>query len=57
MARSTPMDHESADRISATAERDPNSSTATSGFDDRAQEAAGRNDVEDPYDYDDYDIE
>ncbi|MFY1633745.1 hypothetical protein ACN27F_10770 [Solwaraspora sp. WMMB335] len=57
MARSTPMDHESADRISAAAERDPDSPTATSGFDDRAQEAAGRNDAEDPYDYDDYDIE
>ena len=52
MARSTPMDHESADRISAAADRDPNSPTATSGFDDRAQEAAGKNDAEDPYDYD-----
>jgi hypothetical protein len=53
MARSTPMDHESADRISAAAARDPDSPTATSGFDDRAQEAAGCNDAEDPYDYDD----
>lgn len=57
MARSEPMDHESADRISAAADRDPYSATATSGFDDRAQEAADRNDAQDPYDYDDYDIE
>ncbi|WP_433531204.1 hypothetical protein ACQPYA_03595 [Micromonospora sp. CA-263727] len=57
MARSTPMDHESADRISAAADRDPSSPTVTSGFDERAQEAAGRNEAEDPYDYDDYDIE
>jgi hypothetical protein len=28
-----------------------------SGFDDRAQEAADRNDPPDPYDYDDYAIE
>lgn len=56
MARSTPMDHESADRISAVADRDPDSPTATSGFDDRAQEAADRNDAQqDPYD--DYDDE
>ena len=54
MARSTPMDHEYADRISAAADRDPDSPTATSGCDDRAQEAADRNDAEDPYDYDDY---
>jgi hypothetical protein len=39
------------------ADRDPDSPTATSGFDDRAQEAADRNDAQDPYDYDDYDIE
>jgi hypothetical protein len=59
MARSepTPMDHEAADRISAAADRDPDSPTATSGFDDRAQEAADRNDPPDPYDYDDYAIE
>jgi hypothetical protein len=36
------------------ADRDPDSPTATSGFDDRAQDAAGHNDAEDPYDYDDY---
>jgi hypothetical protein len=53
MARSEPMDHESADRISAAAERDPDSPTATSGFDERAQEAADRNDAQDPYDYED----
>ena len=45
MARSTPMDHEYADRISAAADRDPDSPTATSGCDDRAQEAADRNDI------------
>ncbi|MGN2642384.1 hypothetical protein ACTD5D_40675 [Nocardia takedensis] len=38
------MDHEAADRISAAAERDPESDTATSGFADRAEEAADRND-------------
>lgn len=38
------MDHESADRISAAAQRDPESLTAQSGFDDRAQAAADRND-------------
>jgi hypothetical protein len=35
MARSTPMDHESADRVSAAAQRDPDSPTATTGFDER----------------------
>lgn len=44
MGRSTPMDHEAADQISAAAERDPDSPTAESGFDDRAQDAADRND-------------
>lgn len=44
MPRNTPMDHEAADRISAAAERDPDSPTAERGFDDRAQEAADRND-------------
>ena len=57
MARPTPMDHESADRISAAAQRDPDSPTVTSGFDDRAQAAADRNEPQDPYEYDDYDIE
>ena len=41
------MDHESADRISAAAGRDPDSPTATSGFDDRAQAAADRNSADD----------
>lgn len=40
----TPMDHEAADRISAAADRDPGSDTGQSGFDDRAQDAADRND-------------
>lgn len=53
MARSTPMDHESADRISAAACHDPGSPTATSGFNDRAQDAADRNEPQDLYDYDD----
>lgn len=44
---STPMDHEAADRISAAAERDPDSPTAQSEFDDRAQAAADRNDPDD----------
>jgi len=38
------MDHEAAGRISEAAERDPDSSTARDGFDDRAQAAADRND-------------
>lgn len=41
---STPMDRESADRIAEAAESDPESRTATSGFADRAEEAADRND-------------
>lgn len=44
MGRSTPMDHEAVDRISAAADRDPGRPTAESGFDDRTQEAADRND-------------
>jgi len=38
--------------ISAAADRDTDSPTAQSRFDDRAQEAADRNDAQDPYDYD-----
>lgn len=38
------MDRESADRIIAAADRDPDSPTATSGFADRADAAATRND-------------
>ncbi|WP_143267179.1 hypothetical protein [Amycolatopsis thailandensis] len=47
MSKDTPMDHESAARISAAADRDPSSPTATSGFDERAQAAADRNEDED----------
>ncbi|WP_020634991.1 hypothetical protein [Amycolatopsis alba] len=50
MAKETPMDREAADRISAAADRNPASPTAESGFDDRAQAAADRND---DYDEDD----
>ncbi|WP_433566853.1 hypothetical protein ACQP1O_17690 [Nocardia sp. CA-151230] len=39
----TPMDREAAERITDGAERDPDSPTATSGFADRAEEAAKRN--------------
>ena len=35
----------------ASAGRHPDLQTATSGFDDRTQEAADRNDAHDPYDY------
>lgn len=38
------MDHESADRIAEAAGRDPDSATAQRGFDNRAQDAADRND-------------
>lgn len=41
------MDRESADRIAEAAERDPQSDTATSGFADRADEAADRNESDD----------
>lgn len=43
----TPMDHGAAGRISAAAERDPESPTAQSGFDQRAGDAADRNDEDD----------
>jgi hypothetical protein len=46
------MDHQAGDRISSAARQDPDSATARSGFGDRAQAAADRND-----DYDDYDDE
>jgi len=42
-----PMDRESADRIAAAAERDPDSPTAQSGFDERAAAAADRNTADD----------
>jgi hypothetical protein len=58
MERSTPMDHEASDRISATADRDPDSLTATTGFNERAEAAAERNDPSfDEYDEDLYDDE
>jgi hypothetical protein len=44
------MDHAAAGRISAAAADNPASPTAQSGFDERAEAAAARND---PYDYDD----
>jgi hypothetical protein len=47
------MDHAAAERISAAADRDPQSPTAQSGFDERAEAAADRNDPYDDY-YDDY---
>ncbi|MFI7121902.1 hypothetical protein [Amycolatopsis sp. NPDC049868] len=50
MGKETPMDQESAGRISAAADRDPSSPTATSGFDERAQAAADRNDDHDDED-------
>jgi hypothetical protein len=54
MGRSTPMTHAAAYRIGAAADRDPQGPTAQSGFDDRTEAAADRNDPS--YDdYDDYD--
>ncbi|MFH8993059.1 hypothetical protein [Streptomyces sp. NPDC017940] len=52
MGRETPMGRETADRIGAAAEQDPHSATAVSGFDERADAAAERND---PDGYDDLD--
>ena len=49
---STPMSRGDADRIAAAAAADPGSPTALSGFDDRAQDAADRNEGDD-YDSDD----
>ena len=49
----TSMDHQAADRISAAARQDPDSPAAQSGFDDRAQDAAGRNE-EYAYEDDEY---
>lgn len=50
MPRETPMDREAADRIERAADRDPESPTAQSGFDERAASAADRNeqDHQDP---------
>lgn len=47
MGKGSPMDRESADRIAAAAERDTQSDTATSRFDDRADAAASRNEQDD----------
>ena len=41
------MDHESADRISAAAHRNPESPTAQSAFDDRVHAPADRNSDQD----------
>ncbi|MFJ4651129.1 hypothetical protein ACIP5Y_07625 [Nocardia sp. NPDC088792] len=41
------MDRDAADRIAAAAERDPHSPTAQSGFDERAEAAADRNEQHD----------
>ena len=43
------MDDEAADRIGAAVDRDPSSATARSGFDERAEAAADRNEP-DPFD-------
>jgi hypothetical protein len=43
------MDHDAADRISSAAGRDPESATASSGFDERAEAAADRNEPDDDY--------
>ncbi|MCK8678417.1 hypothetical protein [Streptomyces lichenis] len=43
----TSMDHEAADRTAQAAERHPDSATAQGGFDDRAAEAADRNETTD----------
>ncbi|GHE56589.1 hypothetical protein GCM10018785_27390 [Streptomyces longispororuber] len=46
------MDHDAAERIAEAAERDPESPTAVSGFDERAAAAADRN-ADDAYDDED----
>jgi len=47
MPKETPMDREAANRIAEAAARDPNSPTAQSGFDERADAAAQRNEEDD----------
>lgn len=47
MGKNSSMDRESADRIAEAAERDPQSDSATSGFVDRADSAASRNEQDD----------
>lgn len=46
MGTPTPMDREAADRISDAAAHDPDSPAARSGFDERAQRAADRNEAD-----------
>lgn len=46
------MDRDAADRISSAAARDPEGATALSGFADRAEGAADRNDPDPEYDDD-----
>lgn len=46
MGKHTEMDKDAAARIQSAAARDPESSTAESGFDCRAQSAADRNENE-----------
>ena len=50
MPKSTPMDRESADRITRAAENAPESKTAQDGFPERASEAADRNERNEPED-------
>jgi hypothetical protein len=50
MPKSTPMDRESADRITRAAENDPESKTAQDGFPERASDAADRNERDEPED-------
>jgi hypothetical protein len=47
MGKNTEMDKEAASRIQSAAARDPESDTAQSGFDSRAQSAADRHEAED----------
>jgi hypothetical protein len=46
MAKKIPIDRKAADRIPEAARRDPQSKTAESGFDDRADNAATRDERE-----------
>lgn len=47
MSKQVQMDQEAADRINAAAAADPDSPTAQTGFDDRARDAADRNEPDD----------
>ena len=46
MTKETPMNQEAASRIQSAADRNPNSDSAQSGFSERAQSAAARNEQE-----------